>query len=611
LLAEGTLIADRYRVQKLLGEGAMGVVYLVEHVHMRKRMALKVLHAALTENPELVARFEREAIAAGNIDHPNVVAATDFGRTEQGAFFLVLAYVDGTTLRDVSGVPLEIARAVRITRQITAALARAHELGIVHRDLKPENVMLVRGDGGGGEVVKVLDFGIAKLDADAFAPAGSTPGTPSGSQPLTRKGMIFGTPDYMAPEQALGEVVDARADLYAVGVMLYEMLTGVRPFEAENPVTLMGMHVIAPVPPMRERAPNAEVPGSLEAIARRLLEKKAADRFSTARELGAALDDAALREGLSRPSLPQQRVGSMPDLVPSSRVFPASNPEHAASPESAASSPTLHAAPSDALLVTGSEAIVVPPRRLRPAVLAAGLALTILAAVVTLVTALRGDAKSTPAAGSSPRNTAETAPEREDERVGLRELIRVSEAQGRFAEAAAAVGRLAAIDPSPLDPTSERVIIEALGGTPEAVDAAFSALEGPLGARGVDMLLELGAKNARGASRHAFSQVTQKRLAQSLAKPEVRAHASVPAGIVLELKDAKRCDTKKIAVDHARTSGDERSLAYLKPLTARSGCGFLGVVDCWGCLRKDDVLGDAIAAVEARKREATPADATP
>ena len=132
------------------------------------------------------------------------------------------------------------------------------------------------------------------------------------------------------------------------------------------------------------------------------------------------------------------------------------------------------------------------------------------------------------------------------------------------------------------------------------MDSAVAALEGPLGARGVDLLLELTAKSARSSPRHAFTAATQKRLADSLATPEVRAHASDAAAVVLELKDARRCDTKKAALAHATTSGDERSLAYLKPLTARSGCGFLGVADCWSCLRRDAALAEAIAAVEAR-----------
>src|SRR5262245_24146803 len=160
----GQVVSGRYRIRELLGEGGMGAVYLAEHTHMRKRVALKLLHPEMGGNEEVLARFKREAEAAAHIEHPNVAAATDFGQTEDGAFFLVLEYVEGTSLREAiarsGAMPSE--RAVRITRQIALALERAHAAGIVHRDLKPENVMLVR-KGDDPDFVKVLDFGIAKV----------------------------------------------------------------------------------------------------------------------------------------------------------------------------------------------------------------------------------------------------------------------------------------------------------------------------------------------------------------------------------------------------------------------------------------------------------------
>jgi eukaryotic-like serine/threonine-protein kinase len=625
-LVPGTIVAERYRVERMLGEGAMGAVYLVEHVHMRKLMALKVLHATFTQNAEIVARFEREAIAAGHLDHPNVVAATDFGRTEQGAFFLVLEYVDGTSLREVVGAPLEIGRAVRITRQIAAALVRAHELGLVHRDLKPENVMLVQREGS-GEVAKVLDFGIAKLDADAFAAAGATPQLGGSVQPLTQMGMIFGTPDYMAPEQALGETVDARADLYALGVMLYEMLTGLRPFEADSLGTLLRMHVADPVPPMALRAPGVAVPASLEAITRRLLEKEPAARFASARDLDAALDDAVRSEGMPpMSSTPQLPLGSLPEAAPSARVVVSAPNMAPADAMSTGVSPTMVAG-SSAGVHAALARLPAPLRRVPPAVLLGGLAFGVVAVVVVLALALGGGGgKLAPGAAGAAKQGDSRRPVLDDARVQaavsagpdalealarsfpadprpLRELARAYESRGRLDDAARAVGRLAAVDPSPLDTPSERILIAALEGPPEAVDAAVAALEGPLGARGVDLLLELTAKSARSSPRHAFAAATQKRLADSLASPDVRAHASSSAAVVLELKDAKRCEAKKAALAHATSNGDERSLAYLKPLVARSGCGFLGVADCWSCLRRDDALAEAIGAIEARTRD--------
>jgi serine/threonine-protein kinase len=221
----GVTLSARYLIEKLIGEGGMGAVYQAQHTHMRKRVAVKVLHPEMSRMSEVVARFEREAMAAAHIDHPNVAAATDFGKLEDGSFFLVLEYVEGKSLREaIAEGRLELGRVLHITRQIASALGRAHALGIVHRDLKPENVMLVTREGD-SDFVKVLDFGIAKV------PVGTIGESKVPGQALTQLGMVYGTPEYMAPEQALGQDVDQRADLYALGVIAFEMLTGNRPFE--------------------------------------------------------------------------------------------------------------------------------------------------------------------------------------------------------------------------------------------------------------------------------------------------------------------------------------------------------------------------------------------
>ena len=280
----GTLLGGRYQIERLLGEGGMGAVYLAEHTHMRKRFAVKVLHPEMGRLAEVVARFEREAMAAANMEHPNVAGATDFGKLEDGSFFLVLEYVEGTSLRDlIAKGRIELSRALHIVRQIASALSRAHALGIVHRDVKPENIMLVKRDGD-SDFVKMLDFGIAKV------PIGEIDGGRGQGETLTQLGMVYGTPQYMAPEQALGQPVDARADLYALGVMMFEMITGKRPYQHENKVTLLGMHVAAPIPSMSERAPEANVPPDVEAIVTRLLAKDSALRFPSARDLVEALD---------------------------------------------------------------------------------------------------------------------------------------------------------------------------------------------------------------------------------------------------------------------------------------------------------------------------------
>jgi serine/threonine-protein kinase len=269
-LSQG-LVADRYRVMERIGQGGMGSVYRAQHVHMKKAVALKVLHRELTRQPEAVARFEREAIAAGSIDHPNIAKATDFGRLSDGSFFLVLEYVQGKTLAQVLRErSVGIDEALEICKQVSSALSAAHAAGIVHRDLKPENVMLVERPGE-PDLVKVLDFGIAKLGAESSAPKGAT------RTPLTQVGSVFGTPEYMAPEQASGGVVDARADLYALGITLYRLLAGREPFLDDDVAKILMQQVTQAPPPL-----PSSLGTEIRSLVADLLHKDPARRVQTA-----------------------------------------------------------------------------------------------------------------------------------------------------------------------------------------------------------------------------------------------------------------------------------------------------------------------------------------
>ncbi|HVJ94521.1 MAG TPA: serine/threonine-protein kinase [Labilithrix sp.] len=303
-LPPGTLVADRYRIARVLGAGGMGVVYAAEHVLMRKEVALKILHAEMCVMPEVVARFEREAIAAAHIDHPNVAAATDFGRLPDGACYLVLELLRGTSLRDeIAAGPIPLGRALRILRGIVAGVAAAHAKGIVHRDLKPENVMLVnRPDEP--DFVKVLDFGIAKLDASAST------GPDVSGKVLTRAGSVFGTPEYMAPEQAVGDSVDARADLYALGVIFLEMLTGKCPF-AGNAISILRARILSVGPPDMSGVDDA----GARALIARLLTRQPDDRMQTATELATAID-ALLEQRQSGSPPPRVSGESGPSIAP-------------------------------------------------------------------------------------------------------------------------------------------------------------------------------------------------------------------------------------------------------------------------------------------------------
>jgi hypothetical protein len=281
MFSAGDLIAERYRVECVIGRGAMGVVYRVEHVHMRKRFALKVLDGAWARTPGAFARFEREAIAAGTIADPHVAHATDFGRLPDGSCYLVLEYIDGLTLRKaLKRGPLKPRRALKIARGIVSAVEAAHSVGIIHRDLKPENIMLLRCDGD-PDYVKVLDFGIAAVDSSVVSD--------QSSEMLTRKGGLLGTPSYMAPEQVTGAPTDARTDLYAIGVILFEMLTGDLPFRGA-PISVMHQQVAQEAPPLPPSV-LASVGERVAQILCRLLAKDPGARLATARELGSALDE--------------------------------------------------------------------------------------------------------------------------------------------------------------------------------------------------------------------------------------------------------------------------------------------------------------------------------
>jgi serine/threonine-protein kinase len=274
-LSPGTLLSERYRILRLLGEGSSGRVYAAEHVLLKKKLALKILHHELTNVPSLVARFEREALASAHLEHPNIAAALDFGKLDDGSLFLALEYVEGRLLRDEIGAgPLHLARALKIARQIASALVRAQELGIVHRDLKPENVMLLEKDEE-SDFVKVLDFGIARVPMS---------GALAAAQPITRVGAVFGTPEYMAPEQALGQPADGRADLYALGVMLFEMIAGVRPYDARDSAGILAQQIAAPPPAISARAPGLQVPAPIEQLVQRLLQREVGARFQRARD---------------------------------------------------------------------------------------------------------------------------------------------------------------------------------------------------------------------------------------------------------------------------------------------------------------------------------------
>jgi serine/threonine-protein kinase len=261
----GKVVAGRYRLEARLGEGGMGIVYRARHVLIDRVVALKLIRPDLRGETHLRAWMLREARAANRVDHAHIIDIHDIGETEEGELYLVMEYLVGTPLSaELARGPMPIARAVDILEQMCAALARAHDLGVVHRDLKSDNILLTQR-GGRKDFVKILDFGLAAIARDPR---------------LAPKGAVFGTPEYMSPEQARGEEAGPQSDLYALGVLLYEMLTGQLPFRSSDRDTLLEMQ--RTTPPARPRSIRPDAHPQAEGLALRCLEKDIRKRFQDA-----------------------------------------------------------------------------------------------------------------------------------------------------------------------------------------------------------------------------------------------------------------------------------------------------------------------------------------
>ncbi|HOT09617.1 MAG TPA: protein kinase, partial [Polyangiaceae bacterium] len=273
----GCIIDDRYKILDYLGEGGMGTVYRVEHRTLQRQFAMKVLRCDLAKEPELGARFIQEARAAATVHHPNVIQITDFGQLPEGIPYFVMEYLTGRTLAAVlqKGGPLPATRAVRILLQAAAGIGAAHNAGVIHRDLKPDNIFLLNALGA-EETVKLLDFGVAKV---------------AGAARITQTGIVFGSPHYMSPEQASGQPVDHRADIYALGIVMYELFTGHLPFEADTFMGVLTKQMFVTPEPFNVKSGSARELGALEDITFRCLEKKTENRYASVEELIADIEE--------------------------------------------------------------------------------------------------------------------------------------------------------------------------------------------------------------------------------------------------------------------------------------------------------------------------------
>ncbi len=262
----GKVIDGRYEIQARIGEGGMGVVYKARQLSIDRVIALKMLNQQMAGDQQWVQRFYNEAKACSRLQHPNTIRMFDFGQTSDQRLFMTMEFLDGVSLRQALQTgPLAAHRVVKILIQCCASLAEAHSIGIIHRDIKPDNVFLLNM-AGSPDFVKLLDFSVAKLL--------------EGDRMKTQAGVVFGTPQYMSPEQGRGMPLDARSDLYALGILAFEMLTGMVPFHDDNPMTVIQMHLHAQVPPMPET-----VPYSVQQVVRRALEKEPGRRYQSSGEM--------------------------------------------------------------------------------------------------------------------------------------------------------------------------------------------------------------------------------------------------------------------------------------------------------------------------------------
>lgn len=350
----GQTLAGKYKILKKIGEGGMGSVYIATQEPIDRKVAVKVLLGKLAEDEIAVKRFEQEARAISKMQHPNTVTIYDFGHTteeEDERLYIVMEYLKGCTLTQLlrKEQVLNPIRACKIMRQVCASLADAHAAGIIHRDLKPDNIFLTE-IGGDKDWVKVLDFGVAKL-ADS-----------EGAGTLTQTGMIFGTPKYMSPEQAEGRPIDYRADIYALGVVMYELLVGRPPFVADTPVGLLLKHISEPPAPFSKIRPDLRIDPRVEAIVMRALDKRPDGRQQAVNDLAVELE--AFERTASGPvylpgtgTHPAPVVGGLPtEVVPGTQHGNPITPSGLQSPNATPSNLSLGQQPATQHMTGGTQA---------------------------------------------------------------------------------------------------------------------------------------------------------------------------------------------------------------------------------------------------------------
>ncbi|HMJ51141.1 MAG TPA: serine/threonine-protein kinase [Polyangiaceae bacterium] len=593
----GEVISGRYRVTKLLATGGVSCVYLGQHVHMLKHVAIKVLDPNAEKLPEFVSRFRREAVAGAHVQHPNIASATDFGQLEDGSYFLVQEYVPGQTLtRVIAGGRLPPLRAVAIARKLASALGAAHDVGIIHRDLKPSNVILVEGT---DDVVKLIDFGFAKLrfsDVPTLAPPADEPAVPE--RLLTAAGVVLGTVAYLAPEAALGmSAVDQRSDLYALGLILYELLAGLHPFDATEPVRLFLQQRIEPPPPIAIRSPGATVPPELESVVRKLLEKDPQSRYASAAEVISALDGAMLSAGFD--AVPEIAAGPPPEALSQEAVAPTSAP---APFDTRAAAIDRAAAPLSGMakLVEMLPADGRFPRWAYVAFPALGL---IFVLILVLLSA-RASPSAEDSATEAPADSASTEARPGDSAArevtmevagldasGWRMNLRNAARRKEWPAASEAVLTLLRLDPTAFRDhdvqaalRNTAVGLEDTGGA--ASDKFFDTLSAQAGSDGLDLVYDV--------ARFRAGTKAGKRATEILRRPEVMLGGSPALKVLFDFREAS-CVGRRDLFSRMAEQGDERALGELVA-QRDADCGRRD--PC--CYKESRALGTAIRSLKAR-----------
>jgi len=648
-LEVGAVVAERFRIVGVIGEGRSGTVYAAEHVVLQKKVALKILHPELTDTPDGVARFEREAMATARIEHPNVAAAIDFGKLPEGSRYLATELVQGRSLREtIAKGPLELGRALHVARQIASALAAAQALEIVHRDLSPENVILVTRDDD-PDFVKIIDFGTARIAVEQ--------GDVGGPQGLTKAGAVFGSPEYIPPEQGIGQKVDSRADLYALGVMMFEMLAGVRPYVERDDVGILAQQLTLPVPTFAERAPGITVPPPVERMIYRLLAQRPQERTQRAEELvkaieqflagGPAMSGAppapldplpafALNTQLqipvaapptsnreAQPSTDVERSGALPQgeplvvktkprnqalqsIVRSLRHSFASSVEFVSKRRETLPEPLrgwLIRVPAAAIEIAGIVLLLLsftllglwlhrPSAKHMAADGAASAASTASKAAEPSVSPSAGAAPSDMAGVQRPSSGSDA-----NDPISLIEWAQAKLHEGHDAEAVSTLVRMLVKHPDRRndDRVADILFKTASSNANGVSNTTFSLLQGTMAGQGAEVIYQLAID--RSVSSHVRA-----RAEKWLHTVQFDRAASDALRVATRLRLASSCETRHAMLPIAAKAGGTAALTYLRELQVETGCGLTGTSDCFACMRKDSLLKDAIAQIEERQR---------